>query len=176
MLFNLFQLANSFCWIGIVANSVPQTSESSFAHIFFAAITVILVHFIISTSCTFLNHVGEKTSLKTVLTRGIGYSISWPFGLVKFEEIEDVSVAVRVEIMKGLGMALLLSNPGFFLFSECLFLIISRSFQSTLKGEDNLKIYEELKKPSLGFLAFSFSLIIPAMIYSCLLFAIHSTA
>ena len=95
-------------------------------HIFFAPLTVTLVQYIISTSCTFLNHIGEKTSLRTVVTRGFGFSISWPCGLCKFEEIEDVSLAARVEVLKGLGMALLLSNPGFFLVSECLFLIVSR--------------------------------------------------
>ncbi|CBY42275.1 unnamed protein product [Oikopleura dioica] len=137
MLYNILQLSISFCWIGIVANSVSQTSESKFMHIFFAALTVTIVQFIISTSCTFLNHIGEKTSLRTVVTRGFGFSISWPCGLCKLEEIEDVSIAARVEVMKGLSMALLLSSPGFFLVSEGLFLIVSR-YSRTNSRVDNI--------------------------------------
>jgi len=106
-------------------------------HIFFAALTVTIVQFIISTSCTFLNHIGEKTSLRTVVTRGFGFSISWPCGLCKLEEIEDVSIAARVEVMKGLSMALLLSSPGFFLVSEGLFLIVSR-YSRTNSRVDNI--------------------------------------
>ena len=60
--------------------------------------------------------------------------------------MEDVSIAARVEVIKGLGMAVLLSNPGFFLVSECLFLIVSRYFMKTQESSDFQVIYEHYKR------------------------------